>query len=450
MSVETTPEVALWPEFGRRLRGWRRRAGLTQAQLGLRVGYHHSLISKLESGVRVPPGGLVEVLDALLGAGGDLAGPVREPAPEPDPPQRTLLSVLPGGDAATAPVATRFWPRTLPRDGIGCPLHGPAACPVPDLVTARALLDTVGPLRTPPRLGDDLAHVLTALLVEYTRLSLESSSQAVLGSVEWLLHALGRMRADAGARRLAAHFAQVAGRLRLHRGQNALSMAWFGHGLDQADSAGDLAARVTLLGEVSALARLDGDAESALASARAMAAADPTRAWTAAVADVALARAHAITGDRRECLRRLELAEHGLSRLGERDHLEVPWLAGDLGRLRVDSAAGGALRDLAAATGDRATARRAVAATEGSLALLPERMRPAFLLLTLRLADSHACAGEPDAAIAIAGPVAQEAAGAGRRTITAELSGLRTRLDAAFGGVSELCEFTALTRELRH
>ncbi|RZU74811.1 hypothetical protein EV384_3291 [Micromonospora kangleipakensis] len=38
-------EAPPWGGFGRELGVWRRRAGLTQAQLALRVGYHHSVIS---------------------------------------------------------------------------------------------------------------------------------------------------------------------------------------------------------------------------------------------------------------------------------------------------------------------------------------------------------------------------------------------------------------------
>ncbi|GLZ41377.1 helix-turn-helix transcriptional regulator [Actinokineospora sp. NBRC 105648] len=451
MATDTTRDPRQWHEFGRRLRDWRRRAGLTQAQLGLRVGYHHSLISKLESGVRVPPAGLVDRLDDFLGAGGELVALCREPAHEPDPPQRTLLSVLPGAAAERAELAIRFWPTTLPADGLGCPLHGPVECPVPDLATARDLLALIGPGRTPPRGTEpDLTHALTALLAEYTRLSLESHSDTILESVEWLLHALARLgeRGEPAPAhvRLAAYFAAIAGRLRLHRGRRALSMAWFGHGLRNADLGGDVGARVRLLAELTALARLDGDVDTALACGRAMAAADPGRAWTATLADLALARGHALAGDDVECLRHLAGAERGLGRLDERDRLEVPWLAGSMGRLRVDSAAGGALRDLAALTGDRALARRAVAVTAEAVDLVPERMRPAYLLLVLRLADAHACAGEPDAAVAVAEPVAREAELAGRATISAELGGLRARLGRRWGAVPEVRAFTAEQR----
>ncbi|WP_206743657.1 helix-turn-helix transcriptional regulator, partial [Kitasatospora sp. MBT66] len=45
----TTPvEDHLWQAFGLRLRQWRRRAGLTQAQLGAEIGYDHTAVSKLE------------------------------------------------------------------------------------------------------------------------------------------------------------------------------------------------------------------------------------------------------------------------------------------------------------------------------------------------------------------------------------------------------------------
>ncbi|RLK53680.1 helix-turn-helix domain-containing protein [Actinokineospora cianjurensis] len=447
MAGHASGQSAHWPEFGRRMREWRRRAGLTQAQLGLRVGYHHSLISKLESGVRVPPAGLVDCLDQILGADGELIALCREPAREPDPPQRTLLSLLPGAGVEPVPVAVRFWPATLPEDGIGCPLHGHLGCAVPDLDTARDVLALVGPGKTPPRgLEPDLTHVLTALLVEYSRQSLESGSATVLPAVEWLLHALTRL-GDTGDdphpahQRLAANLAAIAGRLRMHRGQTTLSMAWFGHGLARADLVGDVGVRVRLLAEVSTLARLDGDADTALACGRAMAAADPGRPWTTVLANMSLARGHAAAGDDAEALRAVAAAETALGLFDERDHLEAPWLGGDQGRLRMDAAAGAALRDLAVVTDNRALARQAVVVTGQSAALVPERMRPAALLLSVRLADAHACAGEPDAAVAIAEQVRVEAEAAGRATITAELAGLRARLGRRWGAVAAVREF---------
>ncbi|NEB59782.1 helix-turn-helix domain-containing protein, partial [Streptomyces diastaticus] len=74
---------APWAEFGRHLRSLRRAAGLTQVQLGLRVGYHHSAVSKLEAGLREPPVGLVRRLDTVLETGGELAAIVAAPRDAP-------------------------------------------------------------------------------------------------------------------------------------------------------------------------------------------------------------------------------------------------------------------------------------------------------------------------------------------------------------------------------
>ncbi|NUT90406.1 MAG: helix-turn-helix transcriptional regulator [Saccharothrix sp.] len=54
-------------EFGRRLRELRTAAGLTQARLGHLLGYHHSLISKVEAGTRTPPPDLARGCADLLG-----------------------------------------------------------------------------------------------------------------------------------------------------------------------------------------------------------------------------------------------------------------------------------------------------------------------------------------------------------------------------------------------
>ncbi len=70
---------------------------------------------------------------------------------------------------------------------------------------------------------------------------------------------------------------------------------------------------------------------------------------------------------------------------------------------------GAALRDVAAATADHSAAHAARAATEDSLAFVPVHVRPATVLLALRLADCYACVGQPEAAAAIATPVLAEA-----------------------------------------
>ncbi|MFF8814217.1 helix-turn-helix domain-containing protein [Streptomyces pactum] len=456
-------------EFGSRLKYHRRRAGLTQHQLGLRLGYHHTLISKWESGLREPPADLVRRLDAALATGGELTALVAGVAEVTGAPGRTgaprlepgLFTPLPGGrrgdgppsPAPPAPAAvTGEWPARLSPDGTPCPLHGPADCPVPaagDLPALLAEVEAAGTARTPVTADPDVVHGLTALLDGCLRVTTHTTSTALLGTVErvlrsvvdWARAADAAGRPAAGQLRLAARYAQLAGRLRMHRGQSAIAMAWFGHALRWADAADAVPVRATVLVDMSVLARLDGDAASALGYAQALAALDPRRGWTAVLGHLYQARGHALLGEGAESRHHLTLGRRGLARLGRHDLEEAPWLRGGGGELRIESAAGGALRDLSTAVADRAAARRAVRATARALGSLPPAMLPARLLLTVRLADCHACAGHPDVALDLAAPVVAEAAAARRLTVARELHGLDRRLAGGWGGLREVREF---------
>ncbi|MEU9538712.1 helix-turn-helix transcriptional regulator [Streptomyces mirabilis] len=59
--------------FGRQMKLLREAAGLTQAELGARVGYGEALIASVEQGRRIPKPELVDAVDRVLGAGGVLA-----------------------------------------------------------------------------------------------------------------------------------------------------------------------------------------------------------------------------------------------------------------------------------------------------------------------------------------------------------------------------------------
>ncbi|MFC8870623.1 helix-turn-helix domain-containing protein [Streptomyces sp. NPDC057148] len=456
-----------WAEFGRRLRSLRRAAGLTQLQLGLRVGYHHTAVSKLEAGLREPPAGLARRLDEVLDTGGELAAIVAAPREVPHRAGRfaadpALFAPLPGADTAAWPwvAEPRLWPARLPAEGLVCPLHGTAGCPVPGLGDLPALLNGSAVLNGSAlpsgpgasggtgRVADaELLHALTAVLACLIREAFRHGGR--VAAVEGLLRSLARW-ADAvnstgrlpyGQLRLAAQYAQVAGRLRMERGQNAVAMGWFGHGLRWADAVGDAPARVTLLSDMCTLVRLDGDAGAMLGYAEGIGAGEARRRWAATLSDLYQARGHALAGDAAQCRRHITLARRGFARLGRRDHLEAPWLAGAEGSMRVDSAIGGALRDLAVETGDRQAARRAVDAAARSRAQVPPRMRGARLLLTLRLADCWACAGDPGAAVALASPVLVEAVRSRESMVTAELRGLHSRLTGRWGDLPEVREY---------
>ncbi|MFD5966590.1 helix-turn-helix domain-containing protein [Streptomyces sp. NPDC060311] len=455
---------ACWAEFGRRLRTLRRAAGLTQLQLGLRVGYHHSAVSKLEAGLREPPGELVRRLDTVLRTGGELAAIVAAPRETPrragrSPADPALFAPLPGADTLVGQGAPdpRMWPARLPAEGLVCPLHGTAGCAVPDPGELPALLDGPGPAGGPaPGWGAgtgavvaeaELLHGLTAVLACLIREAFGHEGRVT--AVEGLLRTLARWadevnsagRLPYGQLRLGAQYAQVAGRLRMERGQIGVAMAWFGHGLRWADAVQDAPARATLLSDMCTLVRLDGDPSLMLGYAQGIGAVDGRRRWTATLSHLYQARGHALAGDAAQCRRHIALARRGFARLDRRDHLEAPWMAGAEGAMRVDSAIGGALRDLAVATGDRTAARRAVDATARSRTQVPPQMRGARLLLTLRLADSWACAGDPGAAVALASEVLPEAVCSRESMVTAELRGLHSRLTGEWADLPEVREY---------
>ncbi|KUJ67834.1 hypothetical protein ACZ90_24825 [Streptomyces albus subsp. albus] len=459
----TTP----WGDFGRRLKYFRRRAGLTQHQLGLRMGYHHSLISKWESGLRELPAELVRHLDSVLGTGGELAAIVAgervgaEERRTRSPLDPALFAPMPGGRGPhrSSPPVPGDWPSRLSPRWVRCPLHGAAECPVPALDDLPALLAEVhaaAVARVPVAVDPEVVHALAGLLDRCLRTALHTTSTAVLGTVEQVLRALvGWAQAVNAAGKLpyeqlwlAARYAQLAGRLRMHREQSGIAMAWFGHGLRWAEACQDLPARAVLLAEMCTLARLDGDGASALGYAQALAVLDGRRTWIGMLAHAYQARGCAVLGEGPEARRRIALSRRSLVRLDQRDLDEAPWLAGCGGELRVESAAGGALRDLAAATGDRATARRAVEATLRALDQVPAEMLPARLLLTVRLADGYACAGDPAAALAVVAPALEQAVPARRLTVARELTGLTARLASGWGELREVREFRERVREL--
>ncbi|WP_196451965.1 helix-turn-helix transcriptional regulator [Planomonospora sp. ID82291] len=467
-----------WAEFGRQLRRWRQRAGLTQAQVGTRVGYDHSAISKLEGGRREPSPQLARRLDEVLGAGGELlavytASRHEETEGAPGAIGRSGLGPPPGaagsrfgplpgdggdgagsGDGRDAGAAGLVfpdvfgWPCRLPGRGFECPLHDDAGCTVPAPVDALPAYLAFCASDLPADTGSDTVHVLSGLLVACWRAGTERTSPETITVVEQALHAIARrVEGLAGpARRvlwrLATGYAQLAGELRMQRGQNGMAMAWLHKGLGWAAASDDIGACATILYDMSTVARLENDAPSALAYARAIRTADPGLRWTAVAADLCEARAHALGGDALESRRHLVRARTGLSRLGERDLTEAPWLCGASGEVHLESGTGGALRDIAALTADRSVACLAAEAMERSLGGLAERMRPARLLLTLRLADCHACAGDPEAALAVAAPVLAEAVSVPSALIGRELRGLRGRLAARWSGRPDVRDFT--------
>lgn len=464
-----------WEVFGCRLRYWRRHAGLTQEQLGRRLGYHFSQISRLETGRRTASAAAVVCADLVLDTGGELAAirdaiigervapaaPSPPPPVPPDPaPVRTgwpPFSVPCGAPAewdGTPPPITGGWPTRLPARGRSCPLHGHVGCAVPTPADAvGAYLDARSQSQRAPEIGSDLVHALTAMLVMYERTHEEQPLSQVGRPVEQLLRTIVQWGDGAQGNtarallRLAANYAQLAGWLRVARDQRGLGMAWFDCGVQWSRMVDDVGSLALLLCDMSITARVERDGTRARGYAGAIAASDPGRRWLAVVAALYEAPAFALDGQVDECERRIARVRAQIARLDGRDRVEAPWLLGREGRMRVACCIAGSLRDIASLTGDRAVAKRAIAAAQESLSELPSWMTTTRILLTLRLADNYACAGDLDGAIATAAPVLAEAVTASRTPIEQELRGFCDRVMGKWSGVPAVRELDERLRE---
>ncbi|MEV7181177.1 helix-turn-helix transcriptional regulator [Kitasatospora sp. NPDC093679] len=442
-SASAYPSAASWQEFGAGLRRLRRAAGLTQAQLGAAVGYDHTAVSRLEHGSRRTAPRLADRIDELLGAGGELSAACRlaherEPAGPPLPPVLVRPPLPPTRPpSGGGPVPAYPPPERLPDYGLLCPLHAAAGCTLPsaeDMAVLQAAFCAAGPGGPPP--DTDTVHALTGLLAAHLRAGEQGVRAGAAETVEHVLRAvLGRLAAGPAARgrplaRLAAEYAHAAGVLRMQQGRRATAMACFDRALTWSELADDRATQVAALSDMSTLARLDGDADSALGYARAIGRAAPDRHWAGAMGRIGRARAHALAGDVRGTGRHIARARLHLDHIGEPDEADAAWLSIASMRLRVEAGAAAALRDVAAAVGDPRPARHAAAAAATALALLgPGQLPSSQLLFTVRLADCHLCAGDRDAALALLSPALADTP-ALPALVRHELRGLHDRLAA--------------------
>lgn len=417
--------------FGRELRRLRERAGLTQVQLAARLGYNHTYVSKLESGARAPRIAFASEADNLLNAEGTLfALAVNARAQGPDTDSPTAMP-LPSPPPAVHPVKLPPVRQViLPTFGITCPLHRTDSCTLSAPVASLAELLS----ENTHAVGAETVHGFAALLARYIEADLEALTGDLAMPVEQTLRALMDMvprapgAVSVGLLHLAAQYADLAGWLRIKRGQHGIGMTWLHRSLEWATASRNFPTACEALSSMSVVALMEGDAATALDYGRAAGGVDPNRRWTTVHSALDQARGHALLGDWREFAQHSDEAQRVAERLGDRDRVEAPWLFGAEGETFVASHLAGALRDLAATTRDPATAGRAVLFAQKSLANVPTRMHASRLMLTLRLADSHACGGDFEAAISVAQPVILTAQSTQITLIRHELDRLRTRL----------------------
>ncbi|MBV6698137.1 helix-turn-helix domain-containing protein [Kitasatospora aureofaciens] len=335
--------------FGHRLRDWREARGLSQAELGRRLGYDDSLISRVENARRWPPPGLPARADELLCTGGELTAlwqPVRQ--------EREHLDALgPSVASATTPDA--------------------------------ATLDVLSHLLTVYRTAT--THIggeeLTAVLEHHARTLADWQSRAPRGTA-------------ARIRTLAARYAELAGWAHFDGDRPTRALAWYDCGLTWARAADDRAAVADLLARQSSVHWWRGDAPTALALAEAARAAAGPAPGVEAWAAIAEAHAHASSGAAYPASQSLSDAER-LAEAALRAGEPSPWLA--RAHLVLTVAHGTCHRDLARHTGARTHARAAVAHLTTALTQLPPSTHPHdHALISARLAATHAHTGHPEAA----------------------------------------------------
>ncbi|MFF2746241.1 helix-turn-helix domain-containing protein [Kitasatospora sp. NPDC058048] len=351
----TEPESARL-RFGRRLRHWREARGLSQAEFGRLLGYHDSLISRVENARRWPPPGMPARADELLLADGELAElwqTVRQ--------ERERL-----GERASA--------RTPPA----------ARAAPPDAATVEVLAHLLAAYRAAAgRIGgEELAAVL------------EHHAHTLLGG-----RRPGPREAPAADRSLAAQYAELAGWAHFEGDRPARALGWYATGLEWARATGDRATAACLLVRQSALYWWLGDPATALALAEAARTTAPPlpglRAWAALVQ----AHAHALAGRAAQADRTLADARR-LTGAALLTGVPTPWTV--RAELVLAVAHGTCHRDLALRTGRTAHARTAAARLEAALRLLDRAAHPRdHALVTARLAGAHALAGHADAALAL-------------------------------------------------
>ncbi|MFI2609342.1 helix-turn-helix domain-containing protein [Kitasatospora sp. NPDC018619] len=347
--------------FGRRLRHWREARGLSQAEFGRLLGYHDSLISRVENARRWPPPGLPARADALLRADGELADlwqAIRR--------ERERL----GGRAAARP-----------------PL-APATAP-PDAATVEVLAHLLAVYRAAAgRIGgEELAAVL------------EHHAHTLLGGLRPGPHPDPSAGRSPAHRSLAAQYAELAGWAHFEGDRPARALSWYATGLEWARASDDRATAAALLVRQSALYWWLGDPATALALAETARTTAPPRPELRAWAAVVRAHAHALAGRAPQARRALADARR-LTGAALHSGEPTPWT--ERAELVLAVAHGTCHRDLSLRTGRTAHARAAADRLEAALRLLDRAAHPRdHALVTARLAGAHALAGHPDAAAAL-------------------------------------------------
>ncbi len=422
-----SPSSSLLAYFGWRLRHWRQKSRLTQAELGHQVGYDHSHISKVETGERWPPRELAELCDQTLGTGGELAALWPLLAEQQREPETTEPAAEPAA-ADRSPVVLA----ATPTIGVPAPVAEPLAL-VAGLPPGEQSAPEPG---APDVVSDEKLHAFASLFDAYETAACAVEPAALIPPMEHQLRRLLRWRGtatrhqDAVLLELAARHAGLLGWLRFDSIAYADATAWFewGCGWARAAARHELASELATM--QAAVACWERDAQTTIDRARTAQTGTrlgpKVRAW----AILAEARGSALTGAHQDSTRLLGAARDLLDDTGPTG--APTWLDQTETAKKLGIAEGTISLDLAVALDRPELGRRAIDQLTDTLRLDPTDHRHA-LLLQSRLVDAYSCAGEPEAAAETVRTALGPAASAGSPRLLHELHAAHHRLKTKHG-----------------
>ncbi|GII22840.1 helix-turn-helix domain-containing protein [Planosporangium mesophilum] len=326
--------VAVVPGFGVRLRELREQRGLSLRQLGLQVHCSHGYLWDLEGGGKRPSASVATLLDAALGADGQLSAMVSEASA--DSGDQTVDVGDTDGKAARGlefaadwrhgvAVAAELWQADMQRrDLLAGAAFSAAAFVTPALRWLTWRLDEEPVGRGERVVGEPDVETVRQITSVYRALDNRYGGGHVRDSVVRFLDTevagllRGRYDARTGAALLsaAAEVTQLAGWASYDVGRNGLAQRYLVHALRLAAAAGDRALGAEILAAMSHQAAYLGASSEAVDLARAAGRTAAEAGVTAIQAESAVleAQGHAVGGDEAACAAALDRAERAFDR----------------------------------------------------------------------------------------------------------------------------------------
>lgn len=433
---QLNPSSSLAAYFGWRLRHWRQRRRITQAELGSDIGYDHSHISKVEIGERCPPQDLAVRCDERLGTDGELAALWPLLAGEPgngDAPRghRGNPSEPSTGGTAGGATAGRAAGSTMAHLPAPRPSTGVPGGPAPSAATSLFPHPVANPPPNAGRPSDEALHAVSTLFTAYEAASGAMEPAALIPPLEDQLRQLLTWRREADRRmgaqllELAARHAGLLGWLWFERIAHVDAVAWFEWGCGWARAAGNHELVSALHTMQAAVACWERDPTTTIDLARVAQSGPRLGAKVRALAMLAEARGGALTGAYQDSTRLL--GEAGDLFAGAGTSGEPPWLSPAEAGKQLGVAEGTATLDLAVAL-DRADLGHLAVDKLTTTLRLDTVDGQHTILVRSRLADAYSYTGQPEAAADMMLAALRSAQSAGSPRLRHELRAVGDRL----------------------